>query len=44
MWLHGNISSVEIRPRDNQIIGRQALLEVEKTLETAFPRIKTNAY
>lgn len=40
----GIINCVEIRPRDNQIIGRDVLLEVKQTLEEAFPRTKGNGY
>lgn len=40
----GVINCVEIRPRDNQIIGRDVLLEVKQTLEQTFPRSKSNAY
>lgn len=31
---------IEVRPRDNQIIGRVLLLQIKKELEEAFPKLK----
>ena len=42
----GVARTIEIRPRDNQIIGRTLLLQVKRELELAFPGLKdsiTNA-
>lgn len=42
----GCARTIEIRPRDNQIIGRTLLLQVKRELELAFPGLKdsiTNA-
>ncbi len=36
----GCIRTIEIRPRDNQIIGRLTLLEIKKKLEEAFPILR----
>lgn len=36
----GNISTIEIRPRDNQIIGRMTLLEIKRRIEEEFPNLK----
>lgn len=42
----GCTSFIEVRPRDNQIIGRVLLLQIKRELEEAFPKLKdavTNA-
>ena len=38
--VQGNIKSIEIKPRDNQIMGRVLLLDIKKQLEEAFPQLK----
>lgn len=36
----GEIRTIEIRPRDNQIVGRILLLQIKKELEQAFPNLR----
>lgn len=36
----GQVRTIEIRPRDNQIIGRILLLQIKKELEEAFPELQ----
>ena len=37
----GCARTIEIRPRDNQIIGRALLLQIKKELEEAFPQLQS---
>ncbi len=37
----GVARTIEIKPRDNQIIGRVLLLQIKKELETAFPDLQS---
>ena len=36
----GSIATIEIRPRENEILGRLKLLEIKEKLESAFPHLK----
>ena len=37
----GTISIIEIRPRENQIVGRLDLLEIQQVIENKFPQLKS---
>lgn len=37
----GDARIIEIRPRDNQIVGRALLLQIKKELEEAFPQLQS---